>query len=177
MDTELRVRRHEFRTHWRQITGVDGPTPMTLRETLEDDIIQAMRARDQARLEALRFLKSVVQAAEKSQGKTLDDPALVEIVVKQVNDRRESIRMFEQGNRADLVAKESAEVAILEAYLPPQLGPEELAQLVRDTIKEVGATTAQDKGRVMGRLMPQVRGRADGTEVNALVTQLLEFGG
>ena len=177
MDTELRVRRHEFRTHGRQITGGDGPTPMTLRETLEDDIIQAMRARDQARLEALRFLKSVIQAAEKSQGKTLDDPALVEIVVKQVNDRRESIRMFEQGNRADLVAKESAELAILAAYLPPQLGPDELAQLVRDTIKEVGATTAQDRGRVMGRLMPQVRGRADGTEVNALVTQLLESGG
>ena len=174
MDTELRVRRHEFRTHGRRITGVDGPTPMTLRETLEDDIIQAMRARDQARLEALRFLKSVVQAAEKSQGKTLDDSALVEVVVKQVNDRRESIRMFEQGNRADLVAKESAELAILEGYLPPQLGSDELAQLVRDTIKEVGATTAQDRGRVMGRLMPQVRGRADGTEVNALVTQLLE---
>jgi len=177
LDTELRVRRHEFRTLRRRITGVDGPTSMTLRETLEEDIIQAMRARDQARLEALRFLKSVIQAAEKSQGKTLDDSAMVEIVVKQVNDRRESIRMFEQGNRADLVAKESAELAVLEAYLPPQLGPVELAQLVRDTIKEVGATTAQDRGRVMGRLMPQVRGRADGMEVNALVTQLLESGG
>ncbi len=150
---------------------------MTLRETLEDDIIQAMRARDQARLEALRFLKSVVQAAEKSQGKTLDDPAMVEVVAKQVNDRRESIRMFEQGNRADLVAKESAELAVLEAYLPPQLDPDELARLVQDTIKEVGATTARDKGKVMGRLMPQVRGRADGMEVNALVTQLLKSGG
>jgi uncharacterized protein YqeY len=150
---------------------------MTMREKLEKDIHQAMRDRAKSRLEALRFLKSVVQQVEKSQGKSLDDPAMVEVIAKQVNDRRESIRMFEQGNRADLVAKESAELAILVAYLPPQLGHEDLAQLVRDTIKEVAAATVRDKGRVMGRLMPQVRGRADGAEVNALVTQLLESDG
>ena len=150
---------------------------MPLRDQLEDDIIQAMRGRERVRLEALRFLKSVVQAAEKSQGKSLDDPAMLEVIARQVNDRRESIRMFEQGNRTDLVAKESAELVILEAYLPPQLSHDELAQMVRDTISEVGATTARDRGRVMGRLMPQVRGRADGTEVNALVTELLEPGG
>lgn len=150
---------------------------MTIREKLEDDIRQAMRDRARDRLEALRFLKSVVQAVEKPQGKTLDDPAMLEVVAKQVNDRRESIRMFEQGNRADLVAKESAELAVLEAYLPPQLSHDKLAQLVQDTIKEVGATTARDKGKVMGRLMPQVRGKADGNEVNALVTQLLESDG
>ena len=149
---------------------------MPLRDQLEEDIRQAMRGRERVRLEALRYLKSEVQAAEKSLGKSLDDPAMVEVVAKQVNDRRESIRMFEQGNRADLVAKESAELAILEDYLPPQLSHDELAQMVRDTIKEVGATTARDRGRVMGRLMPQVRGRADGTEVNALVTELLESG-
>ena len=147
---------------------------MTMRERLEEDIRQAMRDRARDRLEALRYLKSVVQAVEKPQGKTLDDPAMVEVVAKQVNDRRESIRMFEQGNRADLVAKETAELAVLEEYLPPQLDRDELARLVQDTIREVGATTARDKGKVMGRLMPQVRGRADGTEVNALVTQLLE---
>ena len=149
---------------------------MSLREQLEDDIRQAMRDRAQVRLEALRFLKSVVQEAEKTQGKSLDDPAMVEAVVKQVNDRRESIRMFRQGNRTDLAEKESAELVILEEYLPPQLGQDELAQLVRDTIAEVGATSARDKGRVMGRLMPQVRGRADGTVVNELVSQLLESG-
>ena len=147
---------------------------MTMRERLEEDIRQAMRDRARDRLEALRYLKSVVQAVEKPQGKTLDDPAMMEVVAKQVNDRRESIRMFEQGNRADLVAKESAELAVLEAYLPPQLDRDELARLVQDTIREVGATTARDKGKVMGRLMPQVRGRADGNEVNALVTQLLD---
>jgi uncharacterized protein YqeY len=151
--------------------------PMKLRDRIEDDIRQAMRSRDQARLDALRYLKSALQLVEKSQGESLDDAGVVEVVTKQVNDRRESIRMFEQGNRADLVAKESAELAVLEVYLPPQLSDEELAGLVRQVIEEVGAATIRDKGRVMGRLMPQVRGKADGTKVNALVTQLLEAGG
>lgn len=150
---------------------------MTLREKIEGDIVQAMRSRDQARLDALRFLKSVIQAQEKSKGESLDDEGVVQVISKQVNDRRESIRMFQEGNRGDLVAKESVELAVLEAYLPPQLSQDELAQLVRQVIEEVGATTARDKGRVMGRLMPQVRGKADGTEVNALVEQILESAG
>lgn len=150
---------------------------MTLRDTLEDDIHAAMRSRDTSRLEALRYLKSAIQMEEKSRGKPLDQDGLLQVVVKQVNDRRESIRMFEQGNRVDLVAKESADLAVLEVYLPPQLSHDELAELVRQVIAEVGATTERDKGKVMGRLMPQVRGKADGTEVNALVTQMLEAGG
>ena len=149
---------------------------MTLRDKLEDDIRQSMRDRDQARLDALRFLKAAVQAAEKAVGKDLDDAGMVEVTSKQVNDRRESIRMFEQGNRSDLVAKESAELAVLEPYLPPQLGHDELGELIRQVIAEVGATTERDKGRVMGRLMPHVRGKADGAEVNALVSQMLESG-
>ena len=158
------------------VTAERLANPMTLRERLEEEIVAAMRGRERARLESLRYLKSVVQLAEKDLKKTLDDPGMVEIVSKQVNDRRESIRMFQQGNRDDLVAKESAELAILESYLPPQLGHDELLQLVRDVVKEVGASTPRDKGKVMGRLMPQVRGRADGTVVNDLVTQLLESG-
>ena len=150
---------------------------MTIRNQIEDDIRDAMRSRAQARLEALRFLKSAVLDVEKTQGKSLDDPAMLEVIARQVNDRRESIRMFQQGNRPDLVAKESEELAVLEDYLPPQLSREELLELVQAAINEVGAKTARDRGRVMGRLMPQVRGRADGTEVNALVTEILEAGG
>jgi len=146
---------------------------MTLRNQIEEDIRDAMRSRAQARLEALRFLKSVVLDVEKSQGESLDDPAMLEVIGRQVNDRRESIRMFQQGNRPDLVAKESEELAVLEAYLPPQLSREELLEMIQAAINEVGAETARDKGRVMGRLMPQVRGRADGTQVNELVTELL----
>ena len=150
---------------------------MTLRDQIESDIHDAMRRRDQSRLDALRFLKAAIQAAEKSQGKSLEEDALVQVIARQVSDRRESIRMFKEGNRDDLVAKESAELDVLVAYLPPQLGREELAQLVRQVIEEVGATTARDKGRVMGRLMPQVRGKADGAEVNSLVDQILLAGG
>ncbi len=150
---------------------------MTLRDRIEEDIIAAMRGRDQSRLDALRFLKSAVQAVEKSEGKTLDDDSLTQVIAKQVNDRRESIRMFRQGNREDLAAKESVELAVLEAYLPPQLGQDELAKLVRQVIEEVGAAGLKDKGRVMGRLMPLVRGKTDGAAVNALVSQALESGG
>ena len=150
---------------------------MPLREQLEEDIRDAMRARAQSRLDALRFLKSAVFDKEKSQGENLDDPAMLEVISRQVNDRRESIRMFQQGNRPDLVAKESEQLAVLEAYMPPQLSREELLDLIQATINEVGAETARDKGQVMGRLMPQVRGRADGAQVNALVTELLESGG
>lgn len=147
---------------------------MTLRNKLEDDIRQSMRDRDQARLDALRFLKAAVQAAEKTAGKDLDDAGMVEVTSKQVNDRRESIRMFKQGDRTDLVAKESAELAVLEGYLPPQLTLDELTQLIQGIVTEIGATSIKDKGQVMGRLMPQVRGKADGAQVNEIVTQILE---
>ena len=147
---------------------------MTLRDRLEDDIREAMRQRSQARLDALRFLKFAVQAVEKERGQALDDQSMVEVVAKQVNDRRESIRAFEQGSRNDLVAKEAADLSVLEEYLPPQLTEEEIVELVSGVINEVGAAGPRDKGKVMGKLMPQVRGKADGAEVNRLVTGLLE---
>ena len=147
---------------------------MTLRNKLEDDIRQSMRERNQPRVEALRFLKSAVQAAEKEGGETLDDDRMVNVVSKQVNDRRESIRMFREGNRTDLASKEEAELQVLEEYLPPQLSPEELETLIRETASEVGATSAKDKGKLMGRLMPQVRGKADGAAVNEMATRILE---
>ena len=150
---------------------------MTLRDRIEEDIVAAMRSREQSRLDALRFLKSAIQMEEKSLGKPLDEEALLQVVVKQINNRRDAIRMFQEGNRSDLVAKESADLAVIEVYMPPQLGPEELAQLIRQVIGELGATSIQDKGKVMGRLMPQVRGKADGTQVNAMVSQILEPGG
>ena len=104
---------------------------MTLRDTLEDDIHAAMRSRNQSRLEALRYLKSAIQMEEKARGKPLDQDGLLQVVVKQVNDRRESIRMFEEGNRSDLVDKESADLAVIEVYMPPQLSRDDLAELIR----------------------------------------------
>ena len=150
---------------------------MALRDRLETEIRESMRRRDQPRVDALRFLKNALQMAEIDRRKALDDAGFLEVVAKQAKERRESIRMFEQGGRADLVAKESAELAILEEYLPAQMGQEELRKLVQAVIAEVGATTPREKGKVMGKLMPQVRGKADGAQVNALVDQLLAAGG
>jgi uncharacterized protein YqeY len=147
---------------------------VTLRATLEEDIHQAMRSRDQSRLDALRFLKSAIQLEEKARQKPLDDEAVLQVIVKQVNDRRESIRMFQEGNRTDLVAKESAELQVLEEYMPPQMSREELESLIQDMVSQVGATSIRDKGKLMGRLMPQVKGKADGAIVNELATQILE---
>ncbi len=149
---------------------------MTIREKIEDDIRQAMRDQNRQRLDALRFLKNAIQMVEKDQQKALDDTGVTEVISKQVKERRESIRMFEQGSRTDLVAKESAELAVLEEYMPPQMTAEQLTTLIRDVIQQVGAETPRDKGRVMGQLMPQVRGLADGAQVNALVDEILGSG-
>lgn len=150
---------------------------MSIRERLETDIKAAMRSRNQQRLDALRYLKSAINRVEIDTRATLDEAGVAEVVTRQVKDRRDSIRMFEEGNRADLVAKEAADLAVLEEYLPPQLDEAELTILVEEVIGQVGAVSIRDKGKVMGRLMPQVRGKADGALVNALVTRRLEAGG
>jgi len=147
---------------------------MTLRERLEDDIRSAMRSRDQQRLDALRFIKSQIQLTEKNQQKDLDEPGVIEVIAKHAKERRESMQMFQEGNRTDLVTKEMAALAVVEEYLPPQMTREDLVRIVEEAIQQVGATSARDKGKLMGRLMPQVRGKADGAIVNAVVTELLE---
>jgi|TARA_B100001146_G_C16137835_1_gene415372 uncharacterized protein YqeY len=146
---------------------------MPLKEQLEEDIRNSMRSHNRPRLETLRFLKSQIQLTEKNQLKDLDEAGVVDVIVKQVKERRESLQMFEQGNRTDLADKESAALVILEEYLPEQLSQDELTDIIANVIKEVGAESSNDKGKVMGRLMPQVKGKSDGSEVNIIVTQLL----
>ena len=136
-----------------------------------------MRARDQERLDALRFLKSQIQLVEKNTLKELDEAGMVDVVAKQVKDRRESIQMFGDGGRDDLVLQETAALAVVQAYLPEQLGVAELEALARQAIADLGATGPSDRGKVMGRIMPQVRGKADGGDVNAVVARLLETAG
>ena len=148
---------------------------MALREQLESDIKDSMRSRNQSRLETLRFLKSQIQLVEKNQLKELDEAGLLDEVAKQVKERRESLTMFEQGNRSDLAERESIALEILQEYLPEQLSQDELTNLIKKVIEEVGATTSSDKGKIMGRLMPQVKGKADGTQVNTIVTELLDL--
>lgn len=148
-----------------------------IKEQLEEDIRNSMRARDRERLDTLRFLKSQIQLTEKNNLKELDDSGVTDVVAKQVKDRRESIEMFGQGGRADLVAKEEASLAILLEYMPEQLGEDEIEAIARQAIADTGAAGPGDRGKVMGRIMPQVRGKADGNQVNAIVSRLLESAG
>ncbi len=149
----------------------------SIKERLEDDIRAAMRSRNQERLDALRFLKSQIQMVEKNGLKELDEAGVVDVVAKQAKDRRESIQMFGDGGRVDLVAKEQAALAVLQEYLPEQLTGDALEALARQVIADTGASGPSDRGKVMGRIMPQVRGKADGSEVNAVVSRLLETAG
>ena len=150
---------------------------VTIKDRLEEDIRNTMRARDRERLETLRFLKSQIQLTEKNNLTELDESGVTDVVAKQVKDRRESIEMFGQGGRADLVAKEEASLAILLEYMPEQLGQDEIEALARQAIADTGAAGPGDRGKVMGRIMPQVRGKADGSQVNAIVSRLLEAAG
>ena len=147
---------------------------MALREKLEEDIKTSMRNHDQARLDALRFFKNAVLAVEKEQKKGLDDAGVIDVATKQASDRRDSIKAFEEGGRDEMAAKEAAELKVLEEFLPPQMSSDELSAIIKATAEEVGAISIQDKGKLMGKLMPQTRGKADGSVVNQMATEYLE---
>ena len=147
---------------------------MGLREKLEDDIKSAMRNHDQARLDALRFLKFAVQAVEKDQKSELDDSGMINVATKQASDRRDSIKAFEEGGRDAMAAKEAAELVVLEEFLPPQMSADEIMTIIQSVAAEVEVSSIQDKGKLMGKLMPQTRGKADGSVVNQMVTEYLE---
>ena len=146
---------------------------MPLKEQLVADLKVALQEKDASRALVIRYLRNAIQYREKDIGKELDEAAVMEILSRQVRERRESIAAFEAGQRHDLVEKEKAELAILEAYLPEQLSQEEILDLARQVVTEVGATTIRDKGKVMSKLMPQIRGKGDGNVANEVVTQLL----
>jgi uncharacterized protein YqeY len=132
-----------------------------------------MRAKEEIRLLVLRTLLSSVNYAEIAKQKKLDDAGIIEVVGKEIKQRRESIEAYDKGNRPDLSAKEKAELAILQEYMPAQMSRDEITAIVEKVIAEVGPKGPGDKGKVMQKLMPQVKGKADGNEVNSIVTDLL----
>ena len=146
---------------------------MSLKEQLMADLKVALQTSDASRALVIRYLRNAIQYEEKAAGSDLDEPAVMEILARQVRERRESIAAFEAGQRHDLVEKEKAELAILEVYLPEQMSQEDLLALAKEIASDVGATSLRDKGKVMSKLMPQIRGKADGAMANAVVTQLL----
>jgi uncharacterized protein YqeY len=144
-----------------------------LKEKLEADLRQAMKDRDNVKRSVLRLLLAAIKNAEIAKRDSLDNPDILGIVAREVKQRNESIEAFKQGDRQDLVAQEEAEMAILKEYLPRQLSREEVIVEARQVIEEVGAQGPRDKGKVMSRIMAQLKGKADGREINEIVTELL----
>jgi hypothetical protein len=140
-----------------------------LRDRVGDDMREAMKARDSVRVSTLRMLMTAIRNSEVERGHDLDDDEVLEVAAREAKRRRESIEAFEAGARDDLVAKESAELAVLEGYLPKGLTQDEIAALVGEAIAEVGATSPKQMGEVMKVLMPKIRGRADGGVVSGMV--------
>jgi uncharacterized protein len=146
---------------------------MSLKEQIDADLKQALREGDETRKTTLRLLMSAVHNAEIEKGEALDDGGVLATIVKQVKQRHDSAEEFRRGNRQDLVDKEESEAAVLRAYLPPAMSREEIEAAARKVIAEVGATGPRDMGNVMGPLTAQLRGRADGSEISAVVRELL----
>ena len=146
---------------------------MGLRNHLNDDLKNAMRSRDRTRIDTVRQIKSTVDTEESRKGTEFDDAAIEEIIVRLVRQHRESIEVFRQQDRPELAAKEEAELDTLLSYLPEQLSPEKVREMAQVIATEVGASGPADKGKVMGQLMPQVKGRAEGKIVNEMVTAVL----
>ncbi len=145
----------------------------TLKDTIQANLADAMRNRDEVRKSTLRLLIAAIKNTEIDQGKALDDDAVVTVIQKQVKQRRESIIEFEKGNRPDLVEREAAEAAILQTYLPEQASTEEIEAAARRVIAGTGASGPRDIGKVMPVLTREFAGRADGRAINEIVRSLL----
>lgn len=144
-------------------------------EKIKTDLKEALKSRDSFKAGTLRYVLSAVHNAEidKGKGSKLTEEELATLLQKQAKQRKESIEAYRKGDRSDLVEKEEKELEIIEAYLPEQLGEEEIKKIVGEAIEQVGASGPQDMGKVMGALMPKVKGRADGSLVSRLVKEQL----
>lgn len=142
---------------------------MSLKQTLNDDIKAAMRAREAERLSALRLLLAAIKQREVDERRELSDADVVGVVEKLIKQRREAVSQFEAGGRADLAAKERAEIDVLSAYMPQAMSEAEVNALIEAAITEAAAAGPKDMGKVMALLKPRVAGRADMGRVSALV--------
>ena len=134
---------------------------MSLKDRITEDMKAAMRAGEKDRLSCIRMLQAGIQQREVDERIELDDAQVLSVIDKMIKQRRESVAQFQAGNRADLVAKESAEIELLTGYLPAQLSATELDVLIKEAIAATTATSMKEMGKVMGWLKPKVQGRAD----------------
>lgn len=152
--------------------------PQSILERVNDDLQAAMKARDKARLRALRSLRTALtnkEIEQRQEGKetVLSEQDELAVVQKQVKQRKDSIEQYEEADREDLAEKEREEIQVLEEYLPEKMSDEELADRLEAIIDQVGASSMADMGPVMGRAMEELRGRADGSRVQKMVRQFL----
>lgn len=147
---------------------------MRLVERLTDDMKQAMKNKDKLKLSVIRMVKSAIKNEEINQGKELSDDEVLTVLTRELKQRRDSLQEFEKAGRDDLAASSRDEMAVLMEYMPEQLGEDDIRKLVAEAIEQSGASSKKDMGKVMGVLMPKVKGRADGALVNKIVQELLQ---
>jgi uncharacterized protein YqeY len=152
---------------------VDNMESKGLKQKLADDLKQALRGGDKVRCSVIRLLLAAINNTEIARQAKLEDADIYGVIAKEIRQRQESIDAFKQGKRDDLVAQEEAEQAILQEYLPQQMSREEIIAEAQKIIAEVGASGPGDKGKVMPKLIAQLKGKADGRLINEVVTELL----
>jgi uncharacterized protein YqeY len=146
---------------------------MALQQRLMDDLKMAMKSGEKLRLSVIRMVRAKIKNAEIEKRDGLDDGEVLKVITRDVKQHKESITAFKDGNRPELAEKEEAELAILMEYMPQQMSRDEVVAIIKQVIEETGAAGPQDKGKVMGKIMAQVSGKADGKEVNQIVMDLL----
>jgi uncharacterized protein len=146
---------------------------MALKDRITEDMKTAMRSGEKERLATIRLALAAIKQREVDERITLDDTQVLAVLEKMIKQRREAITQFETGKRPDLVAKESAEITVLQAYLPAQLSEAELDALIQEAIKASGATSVKDMGKVMGLVKPKAQGKCDMGAVSARIKQKL----
>lgn len=146
---------------------------MTLLTTINEDVKTAMKARDKEKLSVLRMLKSALQNEQIKKGTELNEEEELSVLSREMKQRRDSLTEFKNADRQDLVEKLENEIVIVESYLPKQLTEEELQSIVQEVIASVNATSTSDFGKVMGAIMPKVKGKVDGNAVNRIVKEQL----
>jgi uncharacterized protein YqeY len=146
---------------------------MSLLERLNNDMKQAMKNKEKDKLSVIRMIKASLQNEAIKLGKELSEEDELTILSREVKQRKDSLHEFDKAGRQDLVDKLRTELTFVELYLPKQLSEDELAEIVKETISEVGATSKAEMGKVMAAIMPKVKGKADGSLVNKLVQQHL----
>ncbi len=147
---------------------------MPLKETLAEDLKDAMKSKEKVKKNVVTMVRAAIKQREVDERIELDDAEIIDIIAKQVKQKKDSIEEFQKGNRLDLVDLTNDEIKILLNYLPPQLSEDELEQIVKDAIEETNAQTKKDLGKLMAVIMPKVKGKADGKQVNQIVARYLQ---